>query len=219
MATKKPSRSGDPCAEHSRRWLPEFLKSSGGAAVVSVGSVLLAGLLGTGLIQYWDGRHQAFHDKQQESVVKVYSLVEQCRNASEGLIDLTGPNFDPRAYPGIGEQRKSMKETFNACVKRWQEERGVLALSLIRYHFDQPELIAAWEGVDESASAFMNCATRWHLAHAEPTGVAEFACAEEKATLKRQTRRLTGMVGVAHHCWWDKFVSGWTPVTASSVIR
>jgi len=204
MAKKSSSRHNTERGGMSRLWSPDFLKSSGGAAVITI---LLSGFSLTGWIHSLMKHHESFHENQRQTVLNALKLITQCKYASEDLIDLTGPNFDPNVYPGIDDQRASMKGNYNNCVKQWQEEEDTAELSITKYFQSEPTAINDWHKAKKSAVSYMNCANRWYLSHNRQVTDTQYACLAENESLENEITRFNESTQVAQQCWWNRWLS------------
>ncbi len=215
-------RAGFQNRDGPKRWWQTFLETKGGTALITV---VLGGLVGTvitGLIQSrikerefeqaWlkargDQALVAYKDyleQQRETVKRVYELIGGSISASEDLIEITGPHFDPEEYPGVEQQRQRLKENYNSQDRRWRDEHEMLGLLITYYHHGQPTVIGSWNETKDSVTKFMECAADWFEKHKEPTKTSG-ACKVERENVSAKLASLGESLDKARRFAWE----GW----------
>jgi len=216
-------RTGADNHEKRKPWWQTMLESTGGTALITV---IIGGLVGaiiTGMIQSgakdrefeqaWikargDQALIAYKDyleQQRDTVKRAYELVGNCISASDDLIDLTGPDFDPTQYSGLEKQRVTLRQNYNNCDRQWRGQRDMFGLLVTYYHHGEPRVIDSWELTKDSVSKFMDCATEWYLSHNDKPSDTSGACKTERESLQKNLVGFGKAVDEARHFAWE----GW----------
>lgn len=150
-----------------------------------------------------------FLEDQRKFVFGAVKLIGRCVSASDGLIALTDPTFDPARYKGIESQRLEMRKKFNDCASQWNEEYNELSLGMSYYHGGQPAIVGGWGEVQQATTGFMGCAHQWYVNHNTAPVVTADACKTEKDELKRRLADFNLEVGAARrHAWQQRQAPG-----------
>lgn len=142
--------------------------------------------------QYWD-----YIEEQRKFVFDAAGLVGQCSSAADGLIKLTGPDFDLARHKGIEDQRFEMAKKFNDCALQWNDEYNKLSLGMDYYHSGQPAVAGAWGEVQRANTVYMNCAQQWYMSHNDAPGPTAGACNAEKDELTKRIEDFNREVSAA----------------------
>ena len=176
-----------------------FLESTGGTALITV---LLGGVLGQWISTTYQARvrerealaarEEALADRRFEThkellaarlatVRETLELIGAVIAASEDLITITRPEWDPALFPD-GAQREAtlatkreIRETYNRTDARWRNTREGFGFLLGYYHGGDPAVAASWRELVGAVSAYIDCARAWYVAHGaeltdEPSG-------------------------------------------------
>lgn len=215
-----------------------FLESAGGAALVTV---IVGGILGS-LINAWVQNqlkeretnlaivkargdqalvaYKEYLGQEQELIKHAYELIGNCIADSENLIVITGANFadeniDPASRKETRDQRIALRQKFNATDQKWRSEREVLGYLMSYYHQNQSNIVAAWEGVQNSVSIYMTCTEDKYAEYSIATPTREMvltACKKEKEDIREQLVKFTlGLETTRRYAWKGYESSGQVP--------
>lgn len=205
-------------AEKKPTWL-RFLESSGGTA-------LIAAVIGAVLVQWISGSIQAslkereFRqawmqargnqaltaykeqlDQEEQIVRRAYDLIGSTIQASQDLIDLTGPELSLKTYrrsqrKQIEMQRDRIRKAYNKADIEWRGQKENLSLLIALYHHGQPDIISRWQDLQNSIPGYMDCALTWYDTHdTANAGTLKTACANESKVLTEKLEHLTAALG------------------------
>ena len=228
MSKRRKRYSQRPASPKSAPFWQNFLGLPGGAALVT--AVLgIVGLVVTAYVNtYFNAatknapaeRPEAatsrrvtdpyleYLEAQRNFVFDAAVLVGRCVSSSDDLIALTGPDFDPSRYRGIEPQRLEMRRKFNDCASKWNEEYNKLNIGMSYYHGGQPGVAAAWDGVQQAATGYMNCAQRWYVENNTAPVATSGACRAEKDDMNRRFADFKREVGAATRHAWQQRAAG-----------
>jgi hypothetical protein len=214
-----------------KSFLLRFLDSNGGTALITV---LLGGLLGQMIScsiqrQLKDRElqqafikargdqalvgYKEYIDQEQQLVKHAYDLIGNSVSASENLIELTTPEFDPRQYVGedretIKKQRESYRRGFNEADEQWQREKEDLGLLMMYYHQGRSGVIASWRSVQDALQKYSDCAQQWYRKQRAPTQAPNDVCRNEKTDFRNKLDQLTGSLQSSRRYVWE----GWESI-------
>lgn len=132
-------------------------------------------------------------DRELQIVSQAYDLLGRCITVSDDLIYLTSPVFDPVHYEdssNVKRQRTAMLASYNNCVKEWRENREKLKLLMSYYHQGHSEVIQAWQNVQDSVTAYMECAHNWYLEHDSAPVNTEGVCKSQREDYSKKVEHL-----------------------------
>lgn len=207
-----------------------FWSSTGGAALITV---ILGGFIG-GYITFKYQRaekerefqmvgYKDFLEKQQETIKKIFTHVSVLTSASEDLITLSKPELALRTELSSGElkdikeERKKLRDKYDAANNDWLNERDVLGM-LVSYYFPGesdsgevdsdtaskiPAVSEAWKEVNEAVTKYTECAENW--ADDPIPRATDGACAEEKTFIKNKLSDLNKSVEATRKYTWEKW--------------
>jgi hypothetical protein len=204
--------------EKKPTWLL-FLESSGGTA-------LIAAVIGAVLVQWISGSIQAslkereFRqswmqargnqaltaykeqlDQEEQIVRRAYDLVGSTIQASQDLIDLTGPELSLKTYrpsqrKKIEVQRDRIRKAYNKADVEWRGQKENLSLLIALYHHAQPDIISRWQDVQNSIPGYMDCALNWYDTHETASAdTLKTGCVNESKILREKLELLTASLG------------------------
>jgi len=220
-------RSEPKPGDSPRPWWQRFLESTGGTALVTVLVGGVAGSVVTGVIQ--DGQkdrdfqqewlkargeqarlaYKEYAEGELKTVQAAYEQVGTMLASAQDLIVLTESRFDPARYEGaerdkVLEQRRQLREAFNAADAAWRRRRETQGLMMSYYHRGSPAIQERWRAVEAAVDAFVDCARTWHGA-SPPGDEAARACATERAEGSAALDRLNEALGAERRYLW----AGW----------
>ncbi len=185
------------------RW--EILANSN--ALTAFITVLGTGIFGTWLaagIQERSRRaeralveHKEHVTAEVETVKRAYDLAGKYISASEDLIAITGPEFDPRRYDGekrkeLESQKAEIRKQHNTIDAEWRHNRESLGYLISFYHHGRTEVITNWHDVQEAMEQYNACASDWSNTH--PVATKEELnpppCKAEKDKVRQQLGEL-----------------------------
>jgi glycerol-3-phosphate cytidylyltransferase-like family protein len=200
-----------------------FLNSLVGVALISFLTTGIFGSLITGMVQsglkerefqkeWMKSRgdqalvvYKEYLQQEQNTVNDAYGLIGRCLAASDEIIELTRPYFDPKNYPGVQEQKLAIRRNFNVCDRQWREQSEKIGLLMSYYHPNRPEVTSAWKAVQDSVSEYMRCAQNWYLKHGSDYTEADSDCEQKKQELISQLGKLNENINAARQYAWE----GW----------
>lgn len=220
--------------EQPEAFWKRFLQSVGGAALISA-------LLGTQLSGYINAAtaerakttesqrktielrlaaYKEYLDQQRDVVLRASEMMGRCVAASEELIALTDPAFDPSRYDdGLQGQRVEIKEKFNVCAREWNTEYNKLSILMGYYHTGQPAVAAAWGEVQRATAGYMECAQQWYVNNSAAPVATAAACKAEKEELKRGVDEFSRQLGAARQYVWQELQSAERPAEGGPAAR
>jgi hypothetical protein len=187
--------------QHWRPWWQVILESSGGTALITV---IIGGIVAGTVGQYLTFRYQqslrqrevatatyeAYLKRADETLTHSLSLIGQVMSASENLIQLSNPWWNPERYPvaarsEIEAQRAESFKTFRATTNTWERERNQQTLLLQYYHNANPDVTNAWKKLQQSVSSYSICANRlyWQRGIKETSPLWIDSCIGERVVL------------------------------------
>ena len=203
------------------RW-QRFLESTGGTALITV---LVGGILGQMITcsiqnsskerefqQAWMKArgdqalvtYNEYLNQQREVVKQAYELIGNSISASDDMIALTGPEFAIGSYEGVENQRGGVRKRYNSIDQEWRAEREKVGLLINYYHHGRPEVVAAWQELQNAVTAYNDCARQWYLEHPEPAETKD-ACKNEQENFRRSLSQFNVSLEAARQYAWE----GW----------
>jgi hypothetical protein len=204
-----------------------FLESSGGTALITV---LIGGIMGTiitALVQVYQKDREfqnawmktrgeqalaAYNDyltKEQETVKNAYELIGHSISASDDLIDVTTPDWNPSAVEHIDQQRSDMIDNYNKIDVRWRTERETVGLLMTYFHHGQRDVASSWHEVQDSVTGYMDCASRRYIKSLTTNTYwskdTEPHCKLERETLRTRLTELGRRIDEGRRFVWE----GW----------
>lgn len=195
--------------QHSRPWWQVILESPGGTALITV---IIGGIVAGTVGQYLTYRYQqslrqrevatatyeAYLKRADETLTHSLSLIGQVMSASENLIDLSNPEWNPERFPVVARpeveaHRTESFKTFHDTIKIWGRERDQQALLLAYYHNANPDVTNAWGKLQESVSSYSICANRlyWQRGVKEVSPLWVDSCIGQRHVLLMNLDRFT----------------------------
>lgn len=192
----------------SKPWWERLLNATAVTALV--------GVAGTGVLGHWVAgavqertkereialaSYREYLNAELDTVKATYRLVGSYLSASEDLIFLTGPAFDPSGYepdqrPVLEQQKQDVRKGYNDVDAQWRKERDSLGFLMAYYHGGDAGVAAAWQAAQKAVDAFNDCAWQWHVTHQLVTdAVMKAACLSEKAAARDAVSTLTQRLG------------------------
>ena len=209
--------------EPKKSWWERFLNSTGGTALITV---LIGGIFGsliTGMVQsglkerefqksWLKSRgdqalvvYKEYLQQEQDLVNNAYGLIGRCLAASDEIVELTRPYFNPKNYPGVETQKLAIRKNFNACDREWREGNEKIGLLMSYYHPNRPEVTMAWKEIQRSTTEYMRCVQDWYLTHNSDYTEADSDCDPKKMDLISQLDKLNESINAARQYAWE----GW----------
>ena len=215
-----------------RTYWQRFLETSGGAALISVvlGSVM-SGLITAATPK--DNKSQEsqvkareiqlaaykeYLDQQRDIVFHASELIGRCVSASDSLITLTDPVFDPSRYTGLEPQRLEMRKKFNECAMQWNAEYNKLNFAISYYHNGQPAVVGAWADVQQATTGVMECAQQWYVSHSTAPVATDGVCKAQKDEVTKRLDTFNRQVSAARHYMWQEWRAS-TPPTVEGANK
>jgi hypothetical protein len=212
-------------AESRAPWWQIFLSSSGGTALITV---LLGGIVGTAItavVQNFQKDREfqtawmktrgeqalsAYNDylsKEQEIVKQSFELIGDTVSASDDLINVTTPEWDPKKVPGIDEQRHELIDNYNKKEVAWRTNHETLGLLMSYYHHGQKEVTDSWNKTQDSVTAYMDCASSRYLEslRKKESWSKDDACVDQRKDLRIHLRELNENIDKGRRFVWQ----GW----------
>jgi hypothetical protein len=217
------SAETDPAVTVKPRW-QRFLESTGGAALVTT---LIGGLVGayiTGLVQRGTKERELrlaafreYADGELRVVQRVWEQVGLMVSASENLLVLTEPAFDPENFAdkqrdAVLEQRKRLRDGFNEADRDWRRNRETLGFLLGYYHHGHSDLEPTWRKTQAAVDGFVSCARERYFADAKETSD-DRACEASRRTLDEELASLNRALRESRRYAWETTEPG-TPAPA-----
>src|SRR5882724_3381633 len=161
---------------------PSFLRLMESTGVTAIITIVLGSILAPIVITSIQNdrarndqalaEYKQYLERQQDTVRNAYDLVGKILFASQGLVNITKPEFgversaDPQT---LKKQKTEMVEKFNATYESWQVEEEKLGLLMSYYHYGQPNVLPAWRQTQRSVNEFIQCARdRYHAYQSDP---------------------------------------------------
>lgn len=184
-------------------WL-EFVNSS---AVTTLITVILGGIAGQILISNFQ-EHQKLHEmaqqefgqyiqKRQGVMQNALDAVGGARVDAETLIQLAQPRNDPRYTPDAVERkrgsvlRQKYLDDHMELLKKWDVDRGQLALLLNYYYDGNQDIQSAWEKTTDTATDLLNCSQSVYLNSLSGQAPPEAPCKHESDFLDSSLSNLS----------------------------
>ena len=156
--------------------------------------------------------YKEFLAKEIEVVTAAYELTGGYLSASEDLIYLTGPAFDPVRFPEAARekleaQKQKLRDGCNTVDAEWRKKRESLGLLMAYYHPGRPGISGAWRQVQEAVDGFNACAVAWTVKHPQATAeeLAGAPCGKEKAHVRERIDELNRRLDEARGYLWEQF--------------
>ena len=199
--------------------LERFAQSKVLAALVTIaGTAGLSNWIAAG-IQERSRQHELslvsykeFLAKELELISSAYELTGAYLSASEDLIFLTGPAFDPSHFPEAARakleaQKQQMRDNYNTVDAEWRKRRESLGLLMGYYHPGNPKIGAAWRNLQEAVDGFNHCVVNWVTQHPRATAEqpAAQACGKEKSQVRDRIDDLNLRLDEARTYLWERF--------------
>lgn len=141
-------------------WWHRILQSTAAAALITV---LIGGIFG----QYISNEIQKSQKDREnkltaynklleqghETINRAYALIGNCIAVSDDLITMQKHEFDH-----FNDQKEGFRREFTAVDKQWRAERIQLGLLMGYYHHNDQNVTSAWQTVQETTTAFLDCA-------------------------------------------------------------
>jgi hypothetical protein len=206
-----------------------FLETTGGTALITV---LIGGIMGsiiTGIIQInaktretlltqatarnnqAQVAYKEYLDKELEIVNRAFDLVGSCISASEDVIAVTTPEYDPDTYTEPENKKAVIKQQaealgkYNEIDEKWRSEENKIGLLMNYYHHGQSEVGTGWQRTQEEVTKYMKCANEIYLLHLKgPVTEDKYkACEQQKQNLINQLRQLNQSLVITRPYLWE----------------
>ncbi len=211
-----------------------FLQSAGGAALITVAIGGLFGTLLTAMIQaglkerdfqqsWLKARgdqaivaYKEYLDGELKIVERTYGTSGRMVAATDDVISLSHPQFDPSRYPDSRQrdlfaQKAAIRHEFNLAQADWRKERGALGFLISYYHRGTPQVRDSWREVEAVIDRLSECVERWTLNHAGEYSTL-LPCQAERQSIDGKLLALSGGIEAVRRYAWE----GWE---SPSVMR
>jgi hypothetical protein len=207
-----PPEPGAQGAKPPWRW---FLESTGGTALLTV---VIGGLFGQVISCNIQGQlkdreykqakmkaksdqdlvtHTEYLHQELDTVKRAVELIGSSVAASEDVIAITGqefaadPAYDKVKRERLRSQREAILNRFNEVTEQWRNEHEKLGL-LVSYYFHDEAATQTWRDLQQSVTAYVNCAKTWYYDNSEVPVPVDYslACVQESGSLRD---KLTGL--------------------------
>jgi len=190
------------------RW-QVILESTGGTALITV---IVGGIVAGTVGQYLTYRYQqslrqrevatatyeAYLKRADETITHSFSLIGQVMSASDDMIRLAYPIWNPERYPlstrpRIIADRTKLIEGFREARHSWAKERDQQTLLLQFHHNADPEVAKTWNNLQNSVTAYSDCANQlfWRRGVREERSLSVVSCIGERQVLLTNIDRFT----------------------------
>jgi len=156
--------------------------------------------------------YKEFLAKEIEVVTAAYELTGAYLSASEDLLSLTAPAFDPARFPETARekleaQKQKIRDGYNTVDTEWRKKRESLGLLMAYYHPGESRISGAWRRVQEAVDGFNACAVAWMAKHPQATAeeLAGSPCGGEKAHVRERIDELNRRLDEARGYLWEQF--------------
>jgi len=191
----------------SRPYWQVFLESAGGTALISV---MLGGVVAASVGQYLTYRYQqllrsreiattsyeSYLRRSDASITTAFSLIGEVMSASENLMTLAHPGWNPERYPKseraeVVAHRDEIVGAFTRAYAHWMKDKDQQALMIQYYHDADPEIAARWKSLQDSVSEYADCAYRlfWLRGTKETSSLWIEACIGERQNVSTNIER------------------------------
>lgn len=143
---------------------------------------------------------------QLKNIQEVYDLLGAMRAATDDLITVTRPEFNPERFAGkekehVRQQVVDLQHNYNEVERKWLVGRESLGFLMVYYHQARPGVVDAWVKMVTAMDAYSACAKKWRNRHIgdHDTGVGAVPCRAERDAADSRLAELTGQLAKAQY--------------------
>jgi len=219
-ASTPQSEGASPIADQAKRNLKSRLEVLANSAVV----VALVSVLGTGVIGSIIAGSIQDRNKQRElatiayreyqsgelaAVKEAYKLLGDYYSASQNLIYMARPEFQPGQYQDAGqkqqieEQASRLRQEYNLADSHWRQQKESTGFLITYFHHGRKGISESWRRLEDAAEKFNGCAYQLYLQQGKVWGTQP--CKAEQKAVEQQFDKFAEDVDAARQDVWDRW--------------